>query len=149
MIYQILDFKNQIEFYEHFKNVLNYGDGDQTEDLHPLFDFIHKDLIEKTGLNLTISAARIIHSQSDVDAYDWHNDAENPQDSGTTYTLLIYCNDMAGENGGLLEFKNEAIVPKRGMGVLIYNKNPESSHRATPMKVPRARKFFKMTFRDC
>jgi hypothetical protein len=149
MIYRIFDFKEQIEFYEHFKNAHNFGDGDQTDDLHPVFDLILKDLTNKTGLSLEISAARIVHSQSDLDAHDWHNDAQNPEDTGTSYSLLIYCNDMDKENGGLLEFQHEILIPQRGMGVLINNKNPLSLHRSTKMKTLVERKFFKLTFKDC
>ena len=145
--YVILDFGTEKEFYSSFKEVPNFGDGDQTDFLHPVFEFLKAETELKTKLKLQVSSARIVYNLDDVGGCEWHLDGENEFDAGTDLTLLLYCNDMIWENGGLLEFKSGVIIPRDGLGILIDNQNPESHHRATPMLTKIPRKFFKITFR--
>lgn len=146
--YVILDFGTEKEFYSSFKEVPNFGDGDQTDFLHPVFEFLKSQIESKIHHKLEVCSARIVYNLDDVGGCEWHMDADNEFDRGTDLTLLLYCNDMIKENGGLLEFKTELIVPFNGLGILIDNKNQESLHRATPMLIKIPRKFFKMTFRQ-
>lgn len=145
--YLQLDFESDKDFYSSFQEVPNFGDGDQTEFLHPIFEYLKLQTEAKSQLKLEISSARIVYNLDDLGGCEWHLDGENEYDSGTDYTLLLYCNDMTVENGGLLEFKNEILCPRKGLGILIDNNNPSSLHRATPMKDKVPRKFFKITFR--
>lgn len=142
----ILDFTKERDFYSQFNEIPNFGDGDQTDFLHPAFQFLKEQTEDKSKLKLAVTAARIIYGLDDDMGCEWHLDRENEFDSDTDYTLLLYCNDMTQENGGLLEFKSEILLPKNGLGVLINNRSNDSIHRATPMKIKRPRKLFKMTF---
>jgi hypothetical protein len=144
--YLNLSFVKEIEFYESMGEVPNFGDGDQVEFLHPVFEFIKLKTEKDANLSLKISSARIIYSLDDVMGCEWHLDSENEFDSETDYSLLIYCSDMDEANGGLLEFKDEKICPYRGLGILINNSLPHSVHRATPMKTQFPRKLYKLTF---
>ncbi|MFN8846432.1 MAG: 2OG-Fe(II) oxygenase [Bdellovibrionales bacterium] len=145
--FRIIDFKEKLPLYEKLGHAENFGDGSQTQFCHPLFEIIYQDLKPHLDFELEISSARIIYNLYDLPAMDWHLDAENPDDTNTAYTLLIYFDSMSPENGGHLEFKNQVVVPQRGMGVLINNLNQNSTHRATPMKEPRPRKLIKITFK--
>lgn len=145
--YLELNFEADRDFYGSFEAVPNFGDGDQIEFLHPVFEFLKAQTESKTDLKLEVSSARIIYNLDDIMGCEWHLDGENEFDTNTDFTLLLYCDDMTVENGGLLEFKNEVIIPRNGLGILIDNKHTDSLHRATPMKNKIPRKLFKITFR--
>jgi hypothetical protein len=144
----ILNLENPVEFYESFsQKAINYGDGNQVDFYHPIFDIIRVEVEKVLNQSLIVSSARYIFDQSDLESCNWHNDAENSDDQNTKFSLLLYFNSMGHNTGGHLEFANFKLIPYRGLCVLIFNEDRRQQHRATPLTEKIERKLLKITFK--
>lgn len=66
------------------------GDGVNAGSAPPFLYFILERFYTELGARYELSCAKSIINSTDPMAREWHNDADNPDDHNTKFTILIY-----------------------------------------------------------
>jgi len=104
-----------------------------------VFDPTNKDpkvlpLLYRASMLLGVSYSNVesvyVTRYKEGEYYKAHKDFYNGFDGDRLYTVLIYLNDLSGEQGGgtVFEKLNIGVKPKLGRAVIWTNTNPDGSH---------------------